>query len=261
VTERYVQTLERALDILEVLARSEESLGVTEIGNRIGLHKSTVHRILQTLCYRGYVEKEKDRERYRLGIKIVELGIRFFNDLEIRKVTANFLGDLAKSFDEVVHLVLPNDGEVVYIDRRESSQLVSLHSKVGRRAPMHCTAVGKAILSTLPEEEVRHILRTKGMPGFTHTTITDPDILLKQLQEIKKLGYAIEAEENEVGILCLGTPVYDYSGRAIGAISVSGPINRMKEKGTQRIGEEIKRAGQEISAKMGYSYYRQNSEG
>lgn len=256
MTERYVQTLERALDILEVLARSEESLGVTEIGNRIGLHKSTVHRILQTLCYRGYVEKEKDRERYRLGIKIVELGIRFFNDLEIRKVAANFLAVLAKSFDEVVHLVLPDDGEVVYIDKRESSQLVSLHSKVGRRAPMHCTAVGKAILSTLAEEEVRHILKTKGMPGFTHKTITDPDKLMKQLREFKALGYALEAEENEVGILCLGTPIYDYSGRAIAAISVSGPINRMKEKGTERIGEEIKRAGLDISAKLGYAYYR-----
>jgi len=256
VTERYVQTLERALDILEVLSRAEESLGVTEIGNRIGLHKSTVHRILQTLCYRGYVEKEKDRERYRLGIKIVELGITFFNDLEIRKVAAGFLVLLAKSFDEVVHLVLPDDGEIVYIDRRESSQVISMHSKVGRRAPMHCTAVGKAILSTLPEEEVRHILKVKGMLGFTPKTIIDPDVLIEQLKDIRKSGIALEAEENEVGIFCLGTPIFDYSGRAIGAISVSGPANRIKEKGIERIGEEIKKAGQEMSAKLGYSYYR-----
>ncbi len=256
MTERYVQTLERALDILEVLSRAEESLGVTEIGNRIGLHKSTVHRILQTLCYRGYVEKEKDRERYRLGIKIVELGITFFNDLEIRKVAAGFLVLLAKSFDEVVHLVLPDDGEIVYIDRRESSQVISMHSKVGRRAPMHCTAVGKAILSTLPEEEVRHILKVKGMLGFTPKTIIDPDVLIEQLKDIRKSGIALEAEENEVGIFCLGTPIFDYSGRAIGAISVSGPANRIKEKGIERIGEEIKKAGQEMSAKLGYSYYR-----
>lgn len=256
MTERYVQTLERALDILEVLSRAEESLGVTEIGNRIGLHKSTVHRILQTLCYRGYVEKEKERERYRLGIKIVELGITFFNDLEIRKVAAAFLVLLAKSFDEVVHLVLPDDGEIVYIDRRESSQVISMHSKVGRRAPMHCTAVGKAILSTLPEEEVRHILKVKGMPGFTPMTITDPDVLIEQLREIRQSGIAKEAEENEVGIFCLGTPIFDYSGRAIGAISVSGPANRIKDKGIERIGEEIKKAGQEMSAKLGYSYYK-----
>lgn len=259
MTERYVQTLERALDILEVLARSDESLGVTEIGNRIGLHKSTVHRILQTLCYRGYVEKEKERDRYHLGIKIVELGITFFNDLEIRKIAASFLVLLAKSLDEVVHLVLPDDGEVVYIDRRESSQVISMHSKVGRRAPMHCTAVGKAILSTLPEEEVRHILKVKGMPGFTPKTITDPEVLIQQLKDIRKTGIAMEAEENEVGILCVGTPIFDYSGRAVGAISVSGPPNRLREKGLARIGEDIKRAGQEMSAKLGYSYYRQNN--
>lgn len=257
MSEKYVQTLDRALDILEALAKSEEPLGVTEIGNRIGLHKSTVHRILQTFCYRGYVEREKDRDRYRLGVKIIELGIRFFNDLEIRKVAASFLGDLAKSFDEVVHLVLPDDGEVVYIDKREGSQLVSMHSKVGRRAPMHCTAVGKAILSTLPEDEVRQILKTKGMPGFTQKTITDPDVLITQLVEFKEKGYALEAEENEIGILCLGTPIFDYSGRAIAAISVSGPINRMKDKGIERMGEEIRRAALDISAKMGY-YYRQN---
>lgn len=260
MAERYVQTLERSLDILEVLARSEESLGVTEIGNRIGLHKSTVHRLLQTLCYRGYVEKEKDRERYHLGVKIVELGIRFFNDLEIRKVAASYLSRLAKSFDEVVHLVLPDDGEVVYIDKRESSQVISMHSKVGRRAPMHCTAVGKAILSTLPEEEVRHILKVKGMPGFTHRTITDPDKLIEQLREIRKTGIAMEAEENEVGILCVGTPIFDYSGRAIGAISVSGPANRLREKGLERIGSEIRKAGLDISAQMGYSYCKHNQE-
>jgi len=258
VTEKYVQTLDRALDILETLAKSEEPLGVTEIGNRIGLHKSTVHRILQTFCYRGYVEREKNDERYRLGVKIVELGIRFFNDLEIRKVAASTLSDLAKSFDEVVHLVLPDDGEVVYIDKREGSQLVSMHSKVGRRAPMHCTAVGKAILSTMPEDEVRQILKTKGMPGFTHKTITDPDELIAQLAEFRKKGYAMESEENEIGILCLGTPIFDYSGRAIGAISVSGPVNRMTEKGIERIGEELKQAGLAISAKMGYHFYRQN---
>lgn len=259
MTERYVQTLERALDILEALARSEEPLGVTEIGSRIGLHKSTVHRIIQTLCYRGYVEKEKDRERYRLGIKVVELSIKFFHDSEIRKVAASFLSQLAKSFDEVVHLVLPDDGQVVYIDKRESSQVISMHSKVGRRASMHCTAVGKSILSTLPEEEIRHILETKGMSRHTPKTITDPDVLIKQLKEIKKNGYAMEAEENEVGILCLGTPIFDYSGRAIGAISVSGPVNRMREKGIEKIGEEIKRAGIEISAKLGYSYYRRDN--
>ncbi|TGE31519.1 IclR family transcriptional regulator [Desulfosporosinus sp. Sb-LF] len=256
MAEKNVQTLERSLDVLEVLAQAEEPLGVTEIGNRICLHKSTVHRILQTLCYRGYVEKDRENERYQLGIKIVELGIRFFNDLEIRKVAAPVLNDLAKLLNEVVHLVLPDDGEIVYIDKAESSHVVSMHSKVGRRAPMHCTAVGKALLSTLPEEEVRHILETKGMTRYTPHTIVDPDALLMELGTIKESKISVETEENEIGIICLGTPVFDYSGRAIGAISVSGPASRIEEKGIERIGQEMKKSGEEISGKLGFSFFQ-----
>jgi len=96
------------------------------------------------------------------------------------------------------------------------------------------------------------------MPGFTHKTITDPDVLIEQLAEFRIKGYAMESEENEIGILCIGTPIFDYSGKAIGAISVSGPVNRMKEKGLERIGEQIRQAGLEISAKMGYHFYRPN---
>jgi len=258
VSEKYVQTLERSLDVLEVLAHAEEPLGVTEIGSRISLHKSTVHRILQTLCHRGYVERKKENDRYQLGIKIIELGIRFFNDLEIRKVAAPVLSDLVKVLDEVVHLVLPDDGEIVYIDRAESSQVVSMHSKVGRRAPMHCTAVGKALLSTLPEEEVRHILELKGMTRYTPNTITDPEILLTGLRTIKESKISIEKEENEIGIICLGTPIFDYSGQAIGAISVSGPASRITEKGIEWIGEELKKSGEIISAKLGFSFYKSN---
>lgn len=256
MAEKYVQTLDRSLDVLEVLAQAEEALGVTEIGNRISLHKSTVHRILHTLCHRGYVERVRDNERYQLGIKIVELGIRFFNDLEIRKVASPVLNDLAKLINEVVHLVLPNEGEVVYIDKAESSHVVSMHSKVGRRAPMHCTAVGKALLSTLPEEEVRHILEIKGMNRYTPNTIVEPDALMVYLREIKVSKISVEIEENEIGIICLGTPVFDYSGRAIGAISVSGPAERIKEKGIERIGQEMKKSGEEISAHMGYDFFQ-----
>ncbi|KJR47811.1 Transcriptional regulator, IclR family [Desulfosporosinus sp. I2] len=258
MSEKYVQTLERSLDVLEVLAQAEEPLGVTEIGNRISLHKSTVHRILQTLCHRGYVEKKKDHERYQLGIKIIELGIRFFNDLEIRKVAAPVLSDLVKVLDEVAHLVLPDEGEIVYIDRAESSQVVSMHSKVGRRAPMHCTAVGKALLSTMPEEEVRHILEQKGMTSYTPNTITDIDTLLVELRQIKATKISIEKEENEIGIICLGTPIFDYSGQAIGAISVSGPASRIQEKGITRIGEEMKKSGERISANLGFDFYKRS---
>lgn len=258
MSEKNVQTLERSLDVLEVLSQADEALGVTEIGNRVGLHKSTVHRILQTLAYRGYVEKEKDRDRYHLGIKIVELGIKFFDDLQIRKVAEPFLAELAKTFDEVVHLVLYDEGEIVYLDKMESSQVISMRSRVGRRALMHCTAVGKAILASLSETEVRHIMATKGMPKLTQKTIITIDDMLKELIEIKRTKIAKDDEENEMGIICLGTPVLDYSGRAIGGVSVSGPANRMEEKGLDKIGSELRKVGEEISAKLGFNFFQKS---
>jgi len=252
MAEKNVQTLDRSLDILEVLSQAEEPLGVTEIGNRVGLHKSTVHRILQTLAYRGYVEKEKDRDRYQLGIKIVELGIKFFDDLQIRKVAEPFLSDLAKEFDEVVHLVLSDEGEIVYLDKMEGSQVISMRSRVGRRAPMHCTAVGKAILASLSEEEARHILLTKGMPQLTQKTKTSVEEILQEFPDIRRQKVALDNEENELGIICLGTPVFDYSGRPIGGVSVSGPASRMHEKGLEQIAEALRKIGEDISTKLGY---------
>jgi len=254
VAEKHVQTLERSLDILEVLAHADESLGVTEIGNRINLHKSTVHRIISTLCYRGYVEKERDNDRYRLGFKIMELGIRCVNDLEIRTVAEPFLNELVKILDETIHLVLFDEKEIVYIDKKESSQVIGMRSQVGRRAPMHCTAVGKAILAFLPEEEVKHIIRTKGMQKYTQKTIVVLETLFEELEAIKQTKVAHDDEENELGIICLGTPVFHYSGRVIGGVSVSGPANRMLEKGLDKVGQNLTKVGIEISTRLGYKY-------
>lgn len=252
MAEKQVQTLERSLDILEVLAQAEEPLGVTEIGSRINLHKSTVHRIIGTLCYRGYVEKEKDTDRYRLGLKIMELGISCVNDLEIRAVAEPYLAEVVKRFDETVHLVLFDDAEIVYIDKKESSQVIGMRSHVGKRAPMHCTAVGKAILAFLPQEEILQIIKAKGLPKFTQKTIITTENLFKELEIIKQTKIGHDDEENEVGIICLGTPVFHYSGRVIGGVSVSGPATRMLEKGLDAIGDELRWAGKEISRRLGY---------
>ena len=252
MAEKQVQTLERSLDILEVLAAADSSLGVTEIGNRINLHKSTVHRIIGTLCYRGYVEKERESDRYHLGFKIMELGIRCVNDLEVRTVAEPFLVDLVNLFDETVHLVLFDKGQIIYIDKKESSQLAGMRSQVGRRAPMHCTSVGKAILAHMPKEEVLKIIKEHGLPKFTQKTITTPEGLFKELEIVKKSKIGRDDEENEMGIICLGTPIFHYSGRVIGGVSISGPSIRMLEKGLDKISEALKDAGIQISKRIGY---------
>jgi len=251
MSENRVKTLERSLDILEELSKNNTSLGVTEIGKRLGLGKSTVHRILQTLLWRGYLTREN--ENYRMGLKVLELANTLLNELDIRKMAEPLLQKTATMLGEAAHLVLLDEGEVVYIDTKGSSQkTINMSSKVGCRAPVHVTAVGKAMLAFLPEEEAKAILTTKGMPKRTDTSITDPEKLMAQLQEVRLTKIAHDIEENEVGIYCIGTPVLDYASKVVGGVSVSGPSKRMKEKDLEYLSSVVKKTGEELSSKMGF---------
>ena len=249
--DKRVQTLDRSLDILEELSKSSTALGVTAIARRLSLGKSTVHRTLQTLCWRGYVVR--DGEHYRLGLKIVELASTLLNDLDIRRLAEPILLETAATLGEAAHLVLLDEGEAVYIDTKGSSQkILNMYSKVGRRAPVHATAVGKAMLAFLPEADARAILVRKGLPKLTSTTITNLEELMGQLEEIRTTKIAHDVEENELGIYCVGTPVFNYTGKLAGGVSVSGPANRMKEKGLEYLASVVKKTGEELSARLGY---------
>ncbi len=175
------------------------------------------------------------------------------NDLDIRKLAEPILLSTAAILGEAAHLVLLDEGEAIYIDTKASSQkIINIYSKVGRRAPVHATAVGKAMLAFLPEEEARAILFRKGLPRLTSTTITNLEELMAQLKEIRKTKIAHDVEENELGIYCVGTPVFNYSGKLAGGISVSGPANRMKEKDLEYLASIVKKTGEELSARLGY---------
>ena len=253
MADKQVQTLDRSLDILETLSKNKSALGVTEIGKKVGLSKSTVHRTLQTLVWRGYVEKDLDNDLYKLGLKIVELASTLLNDMDIRKIAGPVMEQAATTLEEAVHLVLLDNGEVVYIDTKtSSSKIINMYSRVGRRAPVHATAVGKAMLAFLPEETAIEIIKKRGLRKITETTITDADKLMEHLKKIRidKIGH--DDEENEVGIHCIATPILDYTGLVVGGVSVSGPASRMIEKGLEEMGAIIKKVGEEISTRMGY---------
>ncbi len=243
--------MDRSLDILEELSRSNTALGVTAIAKRLSLGKSTVHRTLQTLCWRGYVAREG--ENYCLGLKVVELASFLLNDLDIRKLAEPVLLNTAAILGEAAHLVLLDEGEVIYIDTKASSQkIINMYSKVGRRAPVHATAVGKAMLAFLPEDEARGIFNRRGLPRLTSTTITNQEELMRQLEEIRKTKIAHDHEENELGIYCVGTPIFNYTGKLAGGVSVSGPANRMQEKGLEYLASIVKKTGEELSTRLGY---------
>lgn len=249
--ENMVKSVSRALDIITMLSLKKGGLGVTEIANQIDINKSSVYRILSTLVQYGYVEQEADTVRYKLGYKFLEISSKLLESIDLRAEARPFLQELENETNEVVHLVVYDQGEVVYIEKLEGNELLRMHSKVGKRAPMHCTSVGKAILSKLPENVVESILERKGMPIHTVHTMTDKEMFMKELKLVRERGYALDLEENELGITCIAVPIMDHTG-VVAAVSISGPTIRMTEERLEQLHKRMITIGQQISQRLGY---------
>lgn len=249
--ENTVQSIERAIRILEELAEEEDGIGVTELAMRVQLHKSTVHRILNTLLRMEYVEQNPKTEKYRLGTKLLYLGAAILDRMDIRKESHELLKQLAEEVNETVHLVIPDNYKALYIDKIDSKRTIRMYSQIGRRAPLHASAVGKAILAFSSPEYVEKVIKN-GLDRFTRNTIVDPHRLIEHLKEIKIRGYAVDDEENEEGIRCVGSPVFDYTGKVIAAISISGATVTIPPERVQELASKVMYYARAISRKMGW---------
>lgn len=248
-----VQSVDRAFEILEALAVEKNGLGVTEIGNRVGLHKSTVHRLLTSMEYKGYIEQDTDTGMYRLGLKFVELCSLYLNSVELKTEAQPYLRNLSAQTTQPVHLATLVDGEAVYIDKVESYNNIRMYSAIGKRVPVHCTAVGKVLLSRKEPTEIKRILESKELIVFTPHTITDPDMLLEEIIGTGQRGWAEDSEEHEIGIRCIAAPIYDYRSRIIAAISTSGNKNIISSEKTEELSQYVVNAAKDISKRMGYT--------
>lgn len=246
-----VQSVDRALVIIEVLQAHPRGLGVTELANHLDVAKSTIHRLLMSLMQKGFVKREEDSEKYVLGLKLIELGETVSDRLDIRKIASPILQKLAEVTGETVHLVIMDHLEVVYIDKTESAATIRMFSRVGKRAPMHCTGVGKAILAYLPEDKLDQVLDEKPMKKFTETTITNKQEMREHLKLIRKRGYSIDNEEHEEGIKCAASPIFDHNGNVVAGLSVAGPIMRIDEKKMETFIQATLEASKEISGLLG----------
>lgn len=247
-----VQSVDRTLTILEVLSDYNEGLGITEISKLIDLHKSTVYRLLGTLIYKGYVIQDMASNKYKLSLKLYELGCKRVSSMDILKSSKSYTEKLMKRVNEVVHLVIRDENDIVYIDKVEADNTIRMASTIGRRSPLYCTSVGKAILSYLPEEEVKQIWENSKIEKLTEYTITDFNVFQKELAEIKEKGYAIDNEENELGVRCIGAPVFNHNGSIEGAISISGPAIRVTKEKIEEFSNEVKKYAGLISKELGY---------
>jgi IclR family transcriptional regulator, KDG regulon repressor len=246
-----VRSVQKAVRVLGLLSE-KPGLTISQISQTLSLPKSSTHDILVTLEAEDIIYKETTTAGYHLGMRLFELGNRALGDLEIRKISTQFLQNLNAELDETVHLTVVDNDEVLYIECFESTKRLRTYSVIGVRAPLHNTAVGKAIMAFLPDEEIDRIVADKGLEKSTEQTITDPQELKKELAATVRRGYSIDNSEHEDGIRCVGAPIRSHTGAVIGAISVSGPTQRVTMGKVPQMAIMVARTANEISQRLGY---------
>lgn len=224
-----IKSLYKALKILECFTVQKPELGVTEISEMLGLYKSNVHNIISTFEKAGFIEKNLENGKYRLGLKILELAHVISTNMSFRSIILPYMQQIANQANEIVYLAIPHEGQVLYLDAAFPQNSLPTRSMLGETAPMYCTGIGKAMLAYLPLETIEIII-SGGLQKFTENTVISKDELLAELGRIKERGYAIDNMEHEYGIKCVGMPIRDQRGRVLAGLSISGPSLRFDDE-------------------------------
>lgn len=244
-------TLERALLLLERLSSDDGKMGVGELANSVNLPKSTTHRILDTLLKTGFVEQDSLSEKYSIGLKAIEIGMAGLKNVDLVQTAAPHLKDLVFYTKQTSFLAVFNKGDIVYIYKVEGTSSVITNANLGARNPAHCTGLGKAIMSYFPLEDIDRIVTEKGLHRYTETTITDRQLFLQELSQIRQSGVAFNYEEYDEGLSSIAAPIFNFTGQVIAAISVAGPTNRIVED-RENIENMLKEKSAEISRRLGF---------
>lgn len=245
-----IAVLGKALDLLDALDDGGPAT-LTELSARTGIHKATALRVLANLEERQLVQRD-GQGRYRLGVRLLQLGARISADLDLRTVARPVLHALHQELDETINLGVPAEGGLVYIDILQSSRGLQMTATVGMRDDYHSSALGKAMMAEWPLAAVERSLPPDPLPGKTANTIITRPLLLNALQRTRNEGFAIDDEENEPGARCVAAPVFDHRGQCVGAISVAGPASRVTTARIPALGRRVRAAAAEISFQLGY---------
>ena len=245
------RTLSRGLDVLEALAlANEQGLGPSAIGQRVGLDKATVTRLLRTLIENGYVTQDETTRRYRLTGKILWLAHRATVHLDLRSVARPHLTALRDELGETVHLGIMEDLLVVYVDKLEADNSIQLVSAVGQTMPLHSTSLGKAMLAALPDEEREGKYARMDFQPRTDRTILDLATFREEVKQTQLRGYSTDDRENEPFGACVGAAIVGADGRPVGAVSISGPHFRIHDR-LQYFGERARSVAGAIARELG----------
>jgi IclR family acetate operon transcriptional repressor len=245
-----VQSVDRALSILEILARRGET-GVTELAGELGVHKSTAFRLVAALEARNLVEQVSDRGRYRLGFGLVRLAGATTAGLDVVRQSRPVCEQLALELEETVNVAVADGEHCINLSQVRGPSAIASHNWIGQRTPLHATSSGKVLLAHQPGDRLVALL-TRPMEAFTANTITDPDRLKKQLEDVRHRGFGFTLEEYEVGLNAVAAPLRGMGGTVVAAVSVSGPSYRLTQERMEQVADRMVAAAAEISARLGY---------
>jgi DNA-binding IclR family transcriptional regulator len=245
-----MNSLEKALQVLETLGGASPELGVTELSQQLRMPKSTVHRILAALERRGYVRRNPASNKYRLGLRLWDLGCVVVSALGLREAARPHLEELGRRTGETVNLTVLDGTYSLYIDEVPTTQPVRLHSYLGARAPAHAVATGKAMLAHNPAALA--LVLDQGLVPFTEHTIVDASELQRELKEVRERGYAVNREEWRPGICAVAGPVFDHTNKVVAATGVSGPAARLSRERLRELGTMVRDTSRQVSRELGY---------
>lgn len=250
--KRYISpAVDRALVILETLASVQE-IGVTDLAKKLGMGKSSVYRLLSSLAAKGYVEKNRETERYRLTYKLFVLGSAAAERYGLKELARPFMEQLSAQTGETVNLGVLEEDRVVNIHKVAGAQLIRIHLELGQGVPAHATALGKVLLAGLDREALDRWLKTCRLTRLTPHTITDRRVLRRVLRDVAERGYAVDNEECSVGLRCIAAPIQDRRGIVVAGVSISGPTARLAAEALHRMAGRVRAIGLEISRQLGY---------
>jgi DNA-binding IclR family transcriptional regulator len=248
-----IQSLQRGLGILEIIAKKGKGITMAEVSREIGLHTSTTFHLLRTLSTLGYLVQDETTREYLLGSKVFHLAASACTEAQISKIARPFLVEMAKQTGEASHMAILERGEVIVIDKIDGSSPVRVSDRVGYPRPAHCTAIGKTLLAYLPEAELRTFLEASDLHPFTAKTITAAQILEQELKRVRMQGYAFDDEEFAQGIRCLAAPVRNFTGHVVAAMGISGPVWRVSLDRVGQLTEFVRTMGHRLSQQLGHS--------
>jgi DNA-binding IclR family transcriptional regulator len=248
-----VPAIDRALNVLELLAQSRKGFTISEISRRLELPKSSVHLIMNTLEKRGYLKKNQQTGKYRFGMKFISLSRSSIEGLELRAEARPYLEALMRQTLLTVHMVILEHDEAVIIEKVEPPGLLQLATWVGRRMDVHCTGAGKALIAFISDDELDRRIKSRGLARHNKRTICSFRNLKAELIRVRECGYAFDDEEDEIGLRCIGAPVFGFNDEVLAAISIAGTTTQMSDDKVLKLAEQVKQAAASISAHLGNS--------